>query len=306
MNTENDAAPSSVDPVLIVRRREVTNRMIEMYLWMIASMVVAGGIFFDILAQRAPLIEVISVRYVEFLLAFLTFFFPWIFRLIFGALPLESIRRKRAQRQLETTDRPRESSGGVDIRNAEIRVLSDAMSTDDLASSSATKLFAYYAANSRRLSQSIYSRAGVYLMVGVFVAFSGLAFFYSQTVQISPSSTTEGLSLLITLAPKFGILFFIEFVAFFFLRQYRSAMDEFRYYEAIKRNREETLALIRIAVDSGKSFDPIELVKTESFFSKAGVLDKGQSTEILESRKLEKNELELLEKVIDVVSRSKK
>ena len=277
-----------------------------MYLWMIASMVVAGGIVFDILALRAPPLTVISVRYVEFLLAFLTFFFPWIFRLIFGALPLESIRRKRAQRQLETTDRLHESSSGVDIRNAEIRVLSDAMSTDDLASSSATKLFAYYAANSRRLSQSIYSRAGVYLMVGVFVAFSGLAFFYAQTVQISPPSATDGLPLLITLAPKFGILFFIEFVAFFFLRQYRSAMDEFRYYEAIKRNREETLALIRIAVDSGKSFDPIELVKTESFFSRAGVLDKGQSTEILESRKLEKNELELLEKVIDVVSRSQK
>jgi len=142
-------------------------------------------------------------------------------------------------------------------------------------------------------------------MVGVFVAFSGLAFFYSQTVQLAPT-TGEGMPLLISLAPKFGILFFIEFVAFFFLRQYRSAMDEFRYYEAVKRNREETLALIRIAVDSGKEFDPIELVKNESFFSKAGVLDKGQSTEILESRKLEKNEIELLEKVLDVVSRSKK
>ena len=32
----------------------------------------------------------------------------------------------------------------------------------------------------------------------------------------------------LVLLPCFGILFFIEFVAFFFLRQYRSAMDEFR------------------------------------------------------------------------------
>jgi len=120
------------------------------------------------------------------------------------------------------------------------------------------------------------------------------------------------MALLVTLAPKFGILFFIELVAFFFLRQYRAAMDEFRYYEAVKsyeavkRNREETLALIRIAADSGKPIDPIDLVKNESFFSKAGVLGKDQSSEIIESRKLEKNELDLLEKVIDVVSRSKK
>ena len=41
------------------------------------------------------------------------------------------------------------------------------------------------------------------------------------------------------LLPGFGILFFIEFVAFFFLRQYRSAMDEFPVYDAIRRNREE-------------------------------------------------------------------
>lgn len=302
---ENDNARELSDAVLFVKRREITNRMIEMYLWVIASMVMAGGIFFDILGNSLTPLDAISIRYVEFLLAFGVLFFPVVFRLIFGALPLESIRRKRAQGQLETSVQSSATVPGVEIREAEIRVLSDAMGAEELASAPATKLFAYYASTSRRLSQSIYSRAGVYLMVGVFVAFSGLAFFYSQTVQLAPVSG-EGMPLLISLAPKFGILFFIEFVAFFFLRQYRSAMDEFRYYEAIKRNREETLALIRIAVDSGKEFDPIDLVKNESFFSKAGVLDKGQSTEILESRKLEKNEIEILEKVLDVVSRSKK
>lgn len=309
METHTNVPPPFDDAVEFVRRRELTNRVTEMYLWMIASLVVAGGILFDILGRRGPPLEVISVRYVELLLAFATFFFPWVFRLIFGALPLESLRRKRVQRHLEAPTRPVETRGEtqrtVEIQEAEIRVLSDALSTDELSSSPATKLFAYYAASSRRLSQSIYSRAGVYLLVGVFVAFSGLAFFYAQTAQLAPSPQA-GMALLVTLAPKFGILFFIELVAFFFLRQYRAAMDEFRYYEAIKRNREETLALIRIAADSGKPIDPIDLVKNESFFSKAGVLAKDQSSEIIESRKLEKNELDLLEKVIDVVSRSKK
>lgn len=303
---EPNNSPSSPDSAIgYFRRRELTNRLTEVYLWMVAALVVAGGIFFDILARHATPLEVISVRYVEFLLAFATSFFPIVFRLIFGALPLESLRRKRVQRQLEAPASPAETQATADIHEAEIRVLSDALSTDELSSSPPTKLFAYYAASSRRLSQSIYSRAGVYLLVGVFVAFSGLAFFYAQTAQLAPSSL-EGMTLLVTLAPKFGILFFIELVAFFFLRQYRAAMDEFRYYEAIKRNREETLALIRIAADSGKPIDPIDLVKNESFFSKAGVLGKDQSTEIIESRKLEKNELDLLEKVIDVVSRSKK
>jgi hypothetical protein len=304
MEPQNDKQSSSEDAVIYVRRREFANRMTEMYIWMIAALVVAGGVFFDILGRRGPPIEVVSDRYFEVLLATLTFFFPWVFRLIFGALPLESIRRKRALRELESPRAAREETPDAGLREAEIRVLSDAMSTEDLAASPATKLFAYYASSSRRLSQSIYSRAGVYLLVGVVVAFSGLAFFYSQTAQLGAVSL-DGIPLLITLAPKFGILFFIELVAFFFLRQYRSAMDEFRYYEAIKRKREETLALIRIATDGGKEFDPIDLVKNESFFSRAGALEKDQSTEIIESRKLEKNELDILEKVIDVVLRSK-
>lgn len=295
------------DTLQIARRREASNRVFEMYVWMIASIVIAGRIALEGMARTAPLPDVIASRYLELLLALGVFFFPVVFRLIFGAMPLEAIRRTRAQRQVENSEQPSESRPVVEVRRAELQVLTDAMGTDELASSSATKLFAYFATNSRRLSQSIYNRAGVYLMVGVVVAFSGLAFFYLQTAQSAPlTQPGDGLSILISLAPKFGILFFIELVAFFFLRQYRSAMDEFRYYEAIKRNREETLALIRIALDSGKEFDPLSLVKSESFFSKAGVLDKGQSTEIIESRKLEKSEIELLEKVLDVVSRSKK
>ena len=108
------------------------------------------------------------------------------------------------------------------------------------------------------------------------------------------------------MAPRFGILFFIELIAFFFLRQYRSAMDEFRYFEAIKRCREETLALMRIAEDSGLKISPIDWVNSGSFYSKAGLIQKDQSSEIIESRKLEKNELELMEKVLEVLSRSKK
>lgn len=305
METSKTTTSGEAEPVQIVKRREVVYRMTEIYIWAIAAVVVAGGAFFDLLSRRAPPIAIFADRYVEILFACAVFLFPTVYRLIFGALPLESLRRKRAQHMLETEDSTSAATSNAQIREAEIRVLTDAMSVNDLASSPATTLFSYYAANSRRLSQSIYSRAGVYLMVGVIIAFSGLVFFYSQTVNSAPI-TNEGIARLISLAPKFGILFFIEFVALFFLRQYRSAMDEFRYYEAIKRNREETLALIRMAVDSGKTFDPIDLVKNESFFSKAGVLEKGQSTDIIESRKLEKNELEILEKVVDLVSRSKK
>ena len=285
--------------------RETSSRLVETYLWLLLAILIGVRALVEILTRVAPPYEVFSVRYQELLAACGVFLFPIIYRLIFGALPLESLRRRRAQRQLESSEPVTNRDEPTDIQATELSVLSESLGTDEMATSRATKLFAYYASSSRRLSQSIYSRAGVYLLVGVFVAFSGLAFFYAQTAQVT-TLPQEGLSLLISFAPKFGILFFIELVAFFFLRQYRSVMDEFRYYEAIKRSREETLALIRIAEDIGKPFDPIDFVKSGSFFSKAGVIAKGESSEIIESRKLEKNELDLLEKVIDVVSRGKR
>jgi hypothetical protein len=295
----------STGTIEYVHRREAFSRLTEIYVWLLFSLVVAGRPLFELITGRGYLAEVFTFRYMELLAAFLVLIFPFVFKLIFGALPLESARQKRAQRQLEKPEQPFVKSESIDFRNVEIHYLSDSLSTEDLSSAQATKLFAYYAHSSRRLSQSIYSRAGVYLLVGVFVAFSGLVFFYSQTAQLS-GSVPQALPLMLAIVPKFGILFFIELVAFFFLRQYRSAMDEFRYYEAVKRSREETLALIRIAADSGKPLDPIDLVKNESFFSRAGVIAKGQSTEILESRKLEKSELDILERVIEAVSRSKR
>jgi hypothetical protein len=260
------------------------------------------------LPQGAPLSDLLNVT----LIVLAVIFLPYIFRLIFGFYPIQFLKmRSRKYEQLKR---------------------------DSLEPKSPAELFDSYVLSSGRLAESIYSRAKVFLFVGVIVALLGLVFFYTQTGKIvylkragedhrqaiselttaippvnqAISSEEQqlagiGPSLLITMAPTFGILFFIELIAFFFLRQYRSAMDEFRYYEAIKRNREETLALIVMLDKSEKPIDVMELLKMDSFFSKGGsILSAGGSTEIIETRKLEKNELDLLDKVVDVVSRSKK
>jgi hypothetical protein len=83
-------------------------------------------------------------------------------------LPLESLRKRRAELDLNKTNLVFDPSTEVGLRNAEICILTDTMSTHELANASATSLFALYADISRKLSKSIYSRAGVYLLVGVF------------------------------------------------------------------------------------------------------------------------------------------
>lgn len=284
----------------LVRRREYYGRVTEAYIWVIISSLVMIGPVLDLLSG-AGLVRVIAQRSADIVLFAAVLMFPLVFKLIFNVLPVEFIRRRQALRSIDGD--PALSDNESNMKKAEASVLSGAHSSVDLSQLSASELFSLYATSSRNLSQGLFNRSGVYLLVGVIVAFSGLAFFYLETLR--PISS-QGVDLVIALAPKFGILFFIELVAFFFLRQYRSAMDEFRYYEAVKRKREETLALISISRDGDKQIDILEMVKSGFFFSDTKTLNKDQSTEIIESRKLEKNELEVLEKVIDVVSRSKK
>ena len=149
-------------------------------------------------------------------------------------------------------------------------------------------------------------------MIGVIVAFSGLGFFYANNSQQSFDYNQEAehqevllSDRLLKMAPQFGILFFIEFIAFFFLRQYRSAMDEFRYYEAIKRRRQELLVLFKI-MKSDSSLTMNDLLKDNHFYSDAGKLSKGETTEVIETRKLEKDEIEVFQKIIDVVGKQAK
>jgi uncharacterized membrane protein len=89
------------------------------------------------------------------------------------------------------------------------------------------------------LTKKIYTGAGVYLIVGVIVAFTGLLFFYMRNRDLPIEH--DYLDRFLSLLPGFGILFFIELVAFFFLRQCRAAMDEFRYFDAILRSRKDSL-----------------------------------------------------------------
>jgi hypothetical protein len=123
------------------------------------------------------------------------------------------------------------------------------------------------------IADRIYSRSGVYLLIGVLIAFSGLTFFYLQTLPLAPGKDLY--AVLVALLPRFGVLFFIELIAFFFLRQYRAAMDEFRYFEAIKRSREDNVAIVALA-KSESAIDILKVIEICSFNVVIGKLGQGE------------------------------
>lgn len=225
------------------------------------------------------------------------FFFPIIFYLIFAKIPFEFIRDikhvMRSDYSLSASELKEKPKENKEEQEYPINSKLD---------SSVNELLRY-SKNSRQFAEDLYTRSGVYLLVGVGVAVSGLFFFYYQTPEFSEVQSLTYLLLL--LAPKFGILFFIELVAFFFLKQYRSAMDEFRYYESVARYREEVFCLFQMSVASGQKLDPMELVKYESYFSGALVLSGGQTTELMESKKLEREDWAALSSFAKAMSKMK-
>jgi hypothetical protein len=283
----------------MTRFRQTT--IIELTFWVLLASFVSAPFWLDLLnygvSRGVGTSEIISARYLYIIMGTLSIAFPMLYQLIFGFLPIQSLRRRVMTTRLFRREFP--------IPSDEHSLVEElASETNVPREETADALLSSNVATSRRIASNIYRRAGVYLLIGVLIAFSGLTFFYTQTARLT--SQEGGFGLLMTIAPRFGILFFIELVAFFFLKQYRAAMDEFRYYEAIKRNREETLALIRLAAERSEVFPIFDLVRYSQYYSTAGKLSAGESTELLETKKLNKDEVEIFAKIIDAVTQLKK
>ncbi len=291
---------------------------LEAYFWLLLAFIFSSGILLALFTEfpAVRLGAILSERFTALQLSALTLMFPIAFKLIFNALPFEALRaRLHAPKE-------RDYAGieMLDIHHAvaDFQPLYAHESADFFPRRSkgndrgALSVLNGYVGESKQLSSAIYNRAGVYLLVGVLVAFSGLVFFYTMASRINAEATlmavdTNSLAArVLSLLPSFGILFFIEFIAFFFLRQYRAAMDEFRYYEAVKRNREENLILLKMIAERGEAPDLFDLVKHSGFYSGPAKFAKGESTDIIESKKLQKDEMELLEKIVSLLGSSKK
>lgn len=203
-----------------------------------------------------------------------------VFRLVFDHLPFDFLRRtKRLARASTLTE--------VDGNPEDIHQLEVA--------------FHALALSSRRLSERIFSRAGVYLLVGTLIAIAGVTYLALTAPKLA--STESAVTAIGTLAPRFGLVFFVELIAFFFLRQYREAMDEFRYYEAIKRSREDNLAILKVLLNDWGEIDVFKIIERIPFRSDPPKLGKDESTELLESRKLTKDELALFDRIVDAVGK---
>ncbi|MFT8247174.1 hypothetical protein [Roseomonas sp. BN140053] len=266
----------------------------ELYIWVLLSIVPILSMFPYILIGYISFERIVSAFFTSTIILTI----PSFSRKIFGAYPFAAIvlaaRDVRKTPPFLSSDILIQKSRGIVVAPDNVGVTERSVRIDP------RKLLEEFARDSTRVANQIYTRAGVYLMAGAFIALLGIGIFYFRTVSIERNDST--LNHLLDLIPGFGVLFFVEFVAIFFLRQYRAAMDDFRYYDAVRRHREESLIILYMFSENPTSTATADVLKAMSIYSTAGRLGKDETTEMLETRKLQRDELILFEKMVEALN----
>lgn len=144
-------------------------------------------------------------------------------------------------------------------------------------------------------AQRFYSGSLYLLMVGVVMAFVGMGAFFSALPDFSTfaalekASPTHWESYAVASIRPFGLLVFIEAIAWFFLRQYRSSTEDFKAFHRIYLRRSNYFA-------ARKAYAELETTEKSQLMAAAllsedlsGRLTKGQSTESIEAMKIDDN-----------------
>lgn len=271
---------------VIGKKKEKQFVIIELIFWIFIPVAIFYRLFYMTMRWGAD--DVWIQEFNSILFGIFIALIPVLFRLIFGSLPFQLIRKR-----LQETKENYKIVGSNNI----VTINKDKKSIEI---PSGEEYLYSLTVEAKLLSEKIFTRAGVYLMVGILIAITGIAYFSYNTVNLSSNLNVDWSSNLIAFLPRLGGLFFVEFIAFFFLKQYRITMDEFRYYELVKRQRESNLAIILLETElESKNGELDRLMKHLKFFENLDIVKNGETTTLLESRKYSNEELDVLKKIID-------
>lgn len=238
-------------------------------------------------------------NYYVIFIASLISFFPILFKQIYGIFPLELLSQSKKSNDIRIENIAEHSPITVFVNESENNINQEEI--DYLLSN---------VKESKQIAENIYQRSGTYLLIGSLIAILGVAIFYSpifmhfdnkdQLTKIDPTSK------LFEYLPRIGALFFIEFIAFFFLRQYKIMLEEFRYYEGIKRVRQDRYAIIGIIEKYSHNPEMLNTILeklNQPYINNK--LAKDETTELIESRKIINQEQDFFNKLTELIKELK-
>jgi len=287
---EKKAAPPAGHP-----RRKFVVIAVEMMVWIL--MALTAGVPFFLFARRVGLEMAIIEKGNTAVAAILAILLPIFVILVEGRSPLQALLWRFAPFVLR-------SGGEVPLSRAAIDLLKP-KPTDRTTERQHQRIdpieeqLSTSFQRSNSLAAATLRRSNVHLLLGASVGLTGLLFFYFMTGPkfLPPVAAASWPGIIANVAnalPRVTILVFVELMAAFFLKQYRAAMEEFRYYEEVLRNREAALiayfAASAAMPNQGVLALSMELLQRTTF----GVLKQGETTAVVETARLSENEVTAL------------
>jgi hypothetical protein len=306
---EQSAIQSTILEYRIAERR----RKAELCLWALTTV---GSAIFAFVGNRYWFYPNDPYHFLNFLwLSGAAIVLPLIFWLAFGQLPLQFLGTAAKSTVFRTsilgfsfetdiTGRVR-TSASSDPRELEPSkrsffeeaILRKIISDESQPASDPRQLMLRFAKASEGLAERVYTRAGIFLLVGGLIAIGGVAFFYYRSINLPVENVL--LDRVLSLLPGFGVLFFVEFVALFFLRQHRAAMDDFRYFDGVRRQREESMVILTMFAENQNVVATTDVLSSMRIYSGDQKLAPGETTEVLESRRLQRDDIIVIEKLFE-------
>ncbi len=298
------------------------NKSIEILLWIFTSILVitpslisynSPNVYSYLTESNIDFDQKIWIKdnYIDIIVSFLIIVIPTFYKLVFGVLPIESLRLILFNNRNNKLHNKNEED---DIKSKIIVSLKKNYTNENLANAinNEGNILESYMNKSENISKSIFNRANSYLFIGSIIALLGVLFFYFQSIDVanefSKANAAMNNSLLILeILPRVGSLIFVESIAFFFLRLYRRNMEEFRYYDSIARQRENQFIIFKLSEDYKNNIEHFEsLINLFSFNNDPNKMTKEETNSIIESEKVFGKESEFLNKLIEIIKAAKK
>jgi len=150
----------------------------------------------------------------------------------------------------------------------------------------------------RRRAAEIHQRSSVMLAAGVVMSFVGLAVYYVSLPAIGKDAKIETF-LMEGLRPT-AMLIFVEALAWFLLKQYRSLSDEYRHFHRLAQRRADFLVAFMSQGANRTAETDLFLLTALLQEPSSIILKQGESTESIESRRTDTSNpiLEMADRVL--------
>lgn len=142
-------------------KKKSYSRLLEIYIWVILAIMTVLPILYWSIKEGTLNEDIFIGFYYQFIFAVFIVLVPILFKFIFGKLPFEYLNSKKIK------------GNDIGIENN-----SNVTSKNDLEDKIKLSYSEIIINESKNISERIFSRSGVYLLICCLIAFAGIAIFY--------------------------------------------------------------------------------------------------------------------------------